>query len=188
MTDLRDKIHLNRGELPTPQHDLSNGQALMAGAKCNQYADAYDANGDGVFNLADYACDSRVATAMSSPLRHGPNGFLTPEDLIVAFSNGTDEDHNGFVDDIAGWNFVDDNNDPFDDVQYRHGTGEATDSTAEANNGGDLGSCPNCMVLPLRVGESFIADANRFAQAVVYGTDMGIDVVQEALGTLNQSL
>src|SRR5205823_4087597 len=72
-----------------------------------------------------------------------------------------------------------------DDVQYGHGTGEARDSNAEANNGGDLGTCPNCMVLPLRVGESFIADANRFAQAVLYATDTGADVVQEALGTLN---
>ena len=30
-------------------------------AACADYtADEYDANGDGVFNLADYACDTRV--------------------------------------------------------------------------------------------------------------------------------
>ncbi len=43
------------------------------------------------------------------------------------------------------------------------------------------------MFLPLRVGDSFIADDNRFAQATLYATDMGADVVQEALGTLNNS-
>ncbi len=39
--------------------------------------------------------------------------------------------------------------------------------------------------MPLRVGESFVTDANRFAQAALYATDMGTDVIQEALGTYN---
>ncbi len=199
MTDLRAKVHLNQGELPAPEH---SGPSLVSGVDCSKYSDPsggdynphgdYDVNGDGVFNVLDYACDPRVAAVVGggSPrhaLRHGPPGFLTPEDLILAFSDGQDHDGNGFANDIAGWNFVDDNNDPFDDVQYGHGTGEALDSNAEANNGGNLGTCPNCMVTPLRVGESFIADANRFAQAVLYATDSGADIVQEALGTLNES-
>jgi hypothetical protein len=199
MVNLRDKVHLNQGELPAPRHDL--GSALAPGVDCSKFRDAtggdynphgnYDVDGNGVFNVLDYACDSRVAAVVlgGSPrhaLRHGPPNFLTPEDLILAFSDGSDHDHNGFANDIAGWNFVDDNNDPFDDVQYGHGTGEARDSNAEANvAGGDLGTCPNCMVVPLRVGESFVADANRFAEAVLYATDNGADVVQEALGTLN---
>src|SRR2546429_874262 len=103
--------------------------------------------------------------------------MLDPEDLIIAFSDGTDGDNNGYVDDIAGWDFVDNDNDPYDDVHYGHGTGEARDSNAEANNGNDLGTCPNCTVVPLRVGQSFIADVNRFAQAVVYATDNNVLVV-----------
>lgn len=195
MADLRDKVRLNQGELPAPRHDLAN--ALVGGVACASYANAtggdynphggYDVNRDGVFNLRDYACDSRVARAMRDPRRHGPAGTLTPEDLIIAFSNRVDHDHNGFASDIAGWNFVDDNNNPYDDVHYGHGTGEARDSNAEANNGGDVGSCPNCMVMPLRVGESFVADVNRFAQAVLYASDNGGYVIQEALGTLNNS-
>ena len=79
--------------------------------------------------------------------------MLTPEDLIIAFSDGIDHDHNGYVNDIAGWNFVDNNNDPYDDVQYGHGTGEEEDSSAEADNGGgDSGTCPNCEIMELRVG------------------------------------
>ncbi len=198
MTDLRDKVHLNRGELPAPKHDLQT--PLVAGQSCATFRRAgggdfnprgdYDVNGDGVFNVLDYACDSRVAAVVQGgsrrhALRHGPPGFLTPEDVILAFADGTDHDHNGFPSDIAGWNFLDDNDDPFDDVQYGHGTGEARDSTAEANNGADLGTCANCMVVPLRVGESFVADANRFAQAALYATDNGADVIQEALGTIN---
>ena len=184
MTDLRAKVRINRGELPVPRHDLTT--PLAAGQDCSKFTNDYDANGDGVFNVLDYACDSRVRDrGVNNPLRHGPSGFLTPEDLILAFSDGSDADHNGYADDIAGWDFVDNKNDPFDDVQYGHGTGEARDSNAEANNGGDLGTCPNCTVVPLRVGESFVADANRFAQAVLYATDNGMSIVQEALGTIN---
>jgi hypothetical protein len=157
----------------------------------------YDVSGQGVFNTLSYACDSRVAHVVAtyprctnppttSNCRNGPAGMLTPEDLIIAFSDGSDHDNNGYVNDIAGWNFVDNNNDPYDDVQYEHGTGEDEDSTAEANvSAGEVGACPNCTVLPLRVGESFVADANRFAEAAIYATDRGVSIVQEALGTYN---
>jgi hypothetical protein len=43
------------------------------------------------------------------------------------------------------------------------------------------------MQIHMRVGTSFIADVNRFAQAVVYAVDNDVLVVQEALGTLNKS-
>jgi hypothetical protein len=157
----------------------------------------YDVRGAGVFETLAYACDARVAHVVetfpqctnpptTTACRNGPAGMLTPEDLIIAFSDGVDHDHNGYANDVAGWNFVDNNNDPFDDVQYGHGTGEDEDSTGEANqSAGEVGSCPNCTVLPLRVGESFIADANRFAEATIYATDRGVNIIQEALGTYN---
>ncbi len=95
---------------------------------------------------------------------------------------------NGYVDDISGWDFLKDDNDPYDDTRYGHGTGEAKDSTAQTNNNmGDAGICPKCRFVPLRAGDSFIADSNDFAQAVVYATDNGAKVVQEALGTINMS-
>ncbi len=157
----------------------------------------YDVLEQGAFDVLDYACDSRVAAVVdgypqctnpptTSHCRNGPAGILTPEDLIIAFSDGIDHDHDGYVDDIAGWNFVDNDNDPFDDVHYGHGTGEEEDSAAEADtSAGESGTCPNCEIMELRVGESFVADANRFAEATIYATDRGIDVIQEPLGTLN---
>ncbi len=188
MGDLRRKVRLNPGELPIPRHDLPTAISDSGSNDCSTYAARHDANGDGVFNIDDYACDSRVAHVFQADQRRaGPSGVLTPEDVIIAFSNGTDSDHNGFVDDIAGWDFLDNDNDPFDDVQYGHGTGEASDSSSEADNAGQAGACPNCMVLPLRVGDSFVADVDNFAQATLYATDNGIDVVQEALGALNNS-
>ena len=141
----------------------------------------YDKNRDGVFNVQDYAGDSRAGD------RNG-NGLLDPQDLIKAFSDGRDDDHNGYVDDISGWDFAEDDNDPADLVRYGHGTGESEDSSAEANNGmGGVGSCPNCMLIEERVGDSFVADVNHFAPAVAYAVDNGASVVQEALGTVNNS-
>ncbi len=189
MSDVRFKTRISKGEAKVPEND---GLATphVDGEDCSPsgpytHDGNWDLNGDGVFNLLDYSCDDRVQT--DTPHGAGPPGMFEPEDVLIAFSDGVDDDHNGYVDDIVGWDFLDDDNDPYDDVQYGHGSGEIRDSGAEADNGGDLGSCPNCMVVPLRVGDSFIADVNRFGQGVIYATDNNVQVVQEALGTLNNS-
>jgi len=47
--------------------------------------------------------------------------------------NGMDDDGNGFVDDVHGWNFPDDSNQIYDD--YGHGTHVAGIAAARINNG-----------------------------------------------------
>jgi hypothetical protein len=207
MVDLRRKTHLNQGELPVPLHDRTT--SLEAGGPpCSSFRNAYDANDDGVFDVTDYACDSRVeksgvARQARSPAQahgNGPDDLLDPQDVLIAFSSpgswsgaGQDNDHNGYVNDIVGWDFLDNDNDPYDDVHYGHGTGESLDAAAEADNrdaggnGHSVAMCPNCQVMYLRVGDSFVADVNNFAQASIYATDNGALVIQEALGTLNNS-
>jgi hypothetical protein len=184
MANLRFKTWLNRGELPVP----NAAGASILGADCSTFTGTglggYDRNGDAVFDIRDYSCDSRVSIA---PANNVNPDMFEPQDVLIAFSDGVDADGNGFADDIVGWDFLDDDNDPYDDVQYGHGTGEAQDSTAEADNGGELGTCPNCVAMHMRVGDSFVADVNRFAQATIYGVDNGALVIQEALGTLNNS-
>jgi hypothetical protein len=133
-----------------------------------------DCNGDGIFNITDFG-----------PItdRNG-NGLSDPEDLILdpALSNGVDDDRNGYIDDISGWDLVYGDNNPLDSPDYGHGTGEAKDSTAAENGTGEVGGCPRCRFLPVRVGTSFIADGGRFAGGVLFALDSGADVVQEALG------
>ncbi len=64
-TGLRDKIHLNTGELPLPQ-------------KGNTTCAAYDCNGDSVVNVEDYAQDPRVTAVIAHPYagREGPAGLV----------------------------------------------------------------------------------------------------------------
>ncbi|MBX3200033.1 MAG: VCBS repeat-containing protein [Labilithrix sp.] len=201
--DLVNKAALNLGELksdeakPRTADDAACGGAgPLAG---------YDCNGDGVFNVADYRDDPRISPVVpGEPCFKGhdrskPGGdrikgdlnrncILDPGDIILMFSDGVDDDANGYTDDICGWDFFKNDNDPYDDTRYGHGTGEARDSSAEANNGeGEPGVCPGCTFIPLRVGDSFIGDANDFAKATIYAADIGAKVVQEALGTVNQS-
>ncbi|MGC9027126.1 MAG: S8 family serine peptidase [bacterium] len=162
----------------------------------------YDWNQDGVFNMADYDpskggagyawfTDPKYPTGTQIQITdQNSNGIIDPEDLILLFGqDGVDADGNGYARDIAGWNFRDNNNDPWDINGFGHGTGEAEDSSAPANDPSvwKPGVCPKCMFMPVRVGDSFVADSNHFAEGVLFATDSGAKVIQEALGTLNMT-
>src|SRR5436190_1599491 len=167
---LRQRIHLNAGELPKPEGSPTT----------------YDKNGDGQFNVDDYATDSRVTT------HTGPGGTVTGQDLIHAFSDGTDADGNGYVDDIAGWDFFDNDNDAFDQSSYfaagNHGSGRASDAAEQGNDGnGSIGVCPHCQLMPLRIWDTFVSDGNSFAQGILYAADNGAKVIEGANGSAYHS-
>jgi hypothetical protein len=176
---LRTQVRLNVGELPAP---------TAVGATCpSQGADPHDCNGDGAVNVADYAGTTVSPTA-------GPHGSaqFDPEDLIATFSDGTDADGNGFVDDIAGWDFFDDDNDPWDASSYfaagNHGSGRATEVAERGDDGKDgIGVCPRCQIIPIRTWDTFVSDGNTFAMGILYATDNGASVIEGANGSLYHS-
>jgi hypothetical protein len=181
--DLIEKAYLNRGELEKYAPTRRDGSACAPLDPAEPSRNLFDCNGDGIFTVSDYAEDPRLESGDVNG-----NGVLDAGDLILTFSDGVDDDGNGYVDDISGWDFMKDDNDPYDDTRYGHGTGEARDSTAATNNGiGGAGVCPLCRFVALRVGDSFIADVQAFSKAVVYAADNGASVIQEALGTINMS-
>ncbi len=64
--------------------------------------------------------------------------------------NGTDDDGNGFVDDVYGWNFVANNNDPTDtDGHGTHVSGII--GAVGDNNLGVVGVAPGVTLLPIKV-------------------------------------
>lgn len=86
------------------------------------------------------------------------------EDEIAG--NNIDDDKNGFVDDINGWNFDADNNDVTPGEQNSHGTHVAGIIAAQAHNGiGVAGVAPKVKVMPLKFyGE------NRWSSLTVFNT------------------
>ena len=171
---VRTQVRLNADELPPPRR--SDGTADPSAG-----LDGYDLNANGAVDVDDYAGDRRVGA-------EAPTG----RDLIRAFSDGTDDDRNGFVDDIAGWDFHDDDNDPGDSSSYfaakNHGTGRMLEAVEPANDGqGSLGVCPRCQVIPVRIWDTFVSDANGFALGIVYASDNGASVIIGANGSLYHS-
>ncbi len=176
-TSLRRQVHLNTAELPLPQD--AGGQTHAS----------YDLDGDGAVTVDDYANDARVDKNAGV---NAIEDLVDAQDLIRAFSDHTDADGNGYVDDIAGWDFFNDDNDAYDQSSYfaagNHGTGRTEEAVEQGNDGeGEIGVCPKCQFLPLRVWDTFVSDPNTFGLAVVYASDNGVAVIEGADGALAHS-
>ena len=78
--------------------------------------------------------------------------------------NGIDDDHNGYVDDIRGWDFYDGDNDPMGD--WYHGTHVAGTIGAAGNNGvGVTGINWRVSLMPLR----FMSAEGGFTSGAISG-------------------
>ncbi len=202
------KLYINPAALPLPENATGQTKTQLE-AKGIKFAGSnpYDLNNSGVINVFQYANDPRVAAVtrdyggyFCSTHTHNHYGYvgISPMDLIRTFGvptlpggspNPYYYGHSGpagFIEAISGWNFVGNNNNPYDVVHYDHGTGEAQDSGGVANSlSHEVGGCPNCMILPVRVGDSFIVSGNTFAEGVLFAVDSGASIVQEALGAID---
>ena len=113
-----------------------------------------------------------------------PNIYTNPGEIP---GNGIDDDHNGYVDDVHGWNFVADNNhvNPVgsgDDAD-NHGTAVAGVAAARGNNSrGISGACPKCTILPVKISsEDDWATDSSIANAILYAGRMA-DVLNLSWG------
>ncbi|MEQ9462806.1 MAG: S8 family peptidase [Haliea sp.] len=96
--------------------------------------------------------------------------------------NGVDDDGNGFVDDVHGWNFLSDSADTSD--TNGHGTIVAGIIGAAVDNGvGIAGVNPTARIMPLKVANYLGAGSSiDVAAAVVYAVNNGASVVNVSLG------
>lgn len=94
--------------------------------------------------------------------------------------NGRDDDQNGFVDDVVGWDFVDDDNSPQD--ERGHGTHVAGTIAARRNRFGATGVAPLAKIMPLRVLDASGDGASADIEAsIYYAVDNGADVINLSL-------
>ncbi len=96
--------------------------------------------------------------------------------------NGIDDDNNGFIDDDKGWDFANNDNDPFDD--NRHGTHVSGSIAAVGNNAiGVSGVNWSARIMPLKfldaTGAGTTADA---ISAIQYATMMGAPISSNSWG------
>jgi subtilisin family serine protease len=95
-----------------------------------------------------------------------------------------DDDGNGYIDDIFGWDLVNGDNNPQD--THGHGTHVAGIIGAAADNlTGIAGIAPGAVILPLRVldetGRGFFSHVSA---AIRYAADLGVHVINMSLGAL----
>ncbi|ALA60504.1 S8 family peptidase [Nitrospira moscoviensis] len=96
--------------------------------------------------------------------------------------NGVDDDGNGYIDDLIGWNFVDRNNNPWDHAG--HGTHVSGIIAAATDNGeGVAGINARAQLMPLKV-LNFLGRGRStgIAEAVFYAVRQGARVINLSLG------
>ena len=100
--------------------------------------------------------------------------------------NGIDDDGNGYIDDVRGWDCVGDDNDPMDD--NGHGTHVAGIVAAENNKIGGVGVAYNCKVMVLKAGNSSgYFNNSDIAEAIQYAYMNGASVINMSFGGSNIS-
>ncbi len=95
--------------------------------------------------------------------------------------NGKDDDGNGYIDDVNGWNCVGNNNKPLDD--NGHGTHVAGIIAAENNKIGGVGVAYNCKIMPIKAGNSSgYFNNSDIAEAIQYAYMNGATVINMSFG------
>ena len=150
--DLVNKLFLNAGELPPPMGcPGSDGiDVRRQRRRPLQRAGLHDRDRPRRCPRSP-RCATRASARTSTT-----TASSTPQDLIAAFSDGKDDDGNGYIDDISGWDFFHNDNDP----ARRHRAsatapaGAATASPRATTAWATSASAPTARCVMLRVGDA----------------------------------
>lgn len=97
-------------------------------------------------------------------------------------NNGIDDDLNGYIDDIRGWNFVDNSNTPKDG--HGHGSHLAGTIAGVTNNGKGISGISWCsQVMPIKgITDSGWGMADSLANGIKYAADNGAKIINLSWG------
>jgi subtilisin family serine protease len=146
-----------------------------------------DINSEQAWELVTDCRDSVVAV-IDSGVNYNHEDLLTniwsnPNEAAT----GTDSDGNGYIDDIRGWDFVDNDDDPVD--QDGHGSHIAGIIGAEGNDGqGTAGICWQASIMPIRVlDEAGVGTLAAIVEGIQYAIDNGARIINLSLGAYANS-
>jgi serine protease len=98
-------------------------------------------------------------------------------------ASGVDDDGNGYIDDIHGWDFGDDDADPSNVPGFIHGTPCAGLACAVTNNGiGVSGVSWNCKLIPVKLSTGHVFPNINGHLGIIYAADNGADVISNSWG------
>ena len=105
--------------------------------------------------------------------------------------DGIDNDGNGYVDDIHGWNFYSNNNKVFSGSEDSHGTHAAGTISASRGSYGIAGITDNnyVKIMPLKAlgGEEGIGSPDAVIKAIKYAEEKGASICNLSMGTTGYS-
>jgi hypothetical protein len=106
--------------------------------------------------------------------------------------NEIDDDLNGYIDDVTGWDFVHNDNDPMDDDYPGHGTHAAGIIGAIVNNSrGIAGVNWDVKIMPIKfIASDGFGTFESAASSIEYATTMGADIISNSwgIGEYNQDV
>jgi serine protease len=172
--DLYANIWINQAEIPTSYRTRLR-----------------DTDGDG--RISFYDLNNTANRSVMTDVNR--NGYIDAGDLLSPTSvggwedgaNGRSNANDRYTDDIVGWDFAENDNDPFDDgtLNGGHGTHTAGIIGATGNNGVGISGVvqkASMMVVRIFTDTGWSASTARIAEAIRYTADSGARVANASWG------
>ena len=162
--------------------NVSSGWTLQKGS-----ADVVIATVDGGTNWRHPDLKQNIWVNPIEDVNH--NGVFDQFPAPAGDLNGMDDDHNGYTDDVVGWNFTTNTNDPRGLLPGNadHGTKTASVFGAVTDNGrGMAGTSWNCRIMAVCAGDPIYDDRMVYgSEGIAYAAAMGARVINCSWGRSN---
>jgi subtilisin family serine protease len=162
---------------------------LMSATQQTKAASGIDINLDDAWKVYKSNRDVVVAlidTGVDYTHEELADSIWVNEDEIAG--NGIDDDDNGYIDDVYGWNFYSNNNKVYTGSEDDHGTHGAGTIAAKADNGTGIagiiqGDGVKIMIVKALGGKDGSGSTESIIKAIQYAEDNGASICNLSLGT-----
>ncbi|TEB06806.1 tRNA3(Ser)-specific nuclease WapA precursor [Pelotomaculum schinkii] len=96
--------------------------------------------------------------------------------------DGIDNDYNGYIDDVKGWDFANHDNSIYDTADEFHGTHISGIIAATENGSGVCGVAPGVKILPIKFINGSIGYTSDAIEAIEYAESMGARIINCSWG------